>query len=101
MVGCAVKLGDGPFEPLILLAIAGSVPKVSRDQDLVYDACLQYDVDETPGVEPFVLDSPCGVIFSDGSELSPFVYRERLSATGANGYERCVNQNTRLRRSLR
>ena len=72
-----------------------------RDQDLVYDACLQYDVDETPGVEPFVLDSPCGVIFSDGSELSPFVYRERLSATGANGYERCVNQNTRLRRSLR
>ena len=72
-----------------------------RDQDLVYDACLQYDVDETPGVEPFVLDSPCGVMFSDGSELSPFVYRERLSANGANGYERCVNQNTRLRRSLR
>ena len=27
MVGCAVKLGDGPFEPLILLAIVGSVPK--------------------------------------------------------------------------
>ena len=27
MVGCAVKLGDGPFEPLILLAIAGPVPK--------------------------------------------------------------------------
>jgi hypothetical protein len=72
-----------------------------RDQDLVYDACLQYDVDESPGVEPFVLDCPCGVMFSDGSELSPFVYRERLSANGANGYERCVNQNTRLRRSLK
>ena len=27
MVGCAVKLGDGPFSPLILLAIAGPVPK--------------------------------------------------------------------------
>ena len=27
MVGCAVKLGDGPFEPLILLAIVGPVPK--------------------------------------------------------------------------
>ncbi len=27
MVGCAVKLGDGPFEPLILLAIVGAVPK--------------------------------------------------------------------------
>ena len=27
MVGCAVKLGDGPFEPLILLAIVGSVPQ--------------------------------------------------------------------------
>ena len=27
MAGCTVKLGDGPFEPLILLAIAGSVPK--------------------------------------------------------------------------
>ena len=27
MVGCAVKLGGGPFEPLILLVIAGSVPK--------------------------------------------------------------------------
>ena len=27
MVGCAMKLGDGPFEPLILLAIVGSVPK--------------------------------------------------------------------------
>ena len=39
--------------------------------------------------------------YSDGSELSPFVYRERLSANGANGYERCVNQNTRLRRSLK
>ena len=72
-----------------------------RDQDLVYDACLEYDVDETPGVEPLVLDCPCGVMFSDGSELSPFVYRERLSANGANGYERCVNQNTRLRRYLK
>ena len=30
MVGCAVKLGDGPFEPLILLAIAGSVPKILK-----------------------------------------------------------------------
>ncbi len=30
MVGCAVKLGDGPFEPLILLAIVGSVPKNAR-----------------------------------------------------------------------
>ena len=29
MVGCAVKLGDGPFEPLILLAIVGPVPKKS------------------------------------------------------------------------
>lgn len=27
MVGCAVKLGGGPFEPLILLVIAGPVPK--------------------------------------------------------------------------
>ena len=27
MAGCAVKLGDGPFEPLILLAIGGPVPK--------------------------------------------------------------------------
>ena len=27
MAGCAVKLGDGPFEPLILRPIVGSVPK--------------------------------------------------------------------------
>ena len=31
MVGCAVKLGDGPFEPLILLAIVGPVPKNIKD----------------------------------------------------------------------
>ena len=28
MAGYAVKLGGGPFEPLILLAIVGSVPKM-------------------------------------------------------------------------
>ena len=36
MVGCAVKLGDGPFEPLILLAIAGPVPKLSDWKNLAY-----------------------------------------------------------------
>lgn len=72
-----------------------------RDQDLVYDACLQYDVDETPGVVPFVLDSPCGVMFSDGSELSPFAYRERLAKDGVDGYGRCENLNKCKRRTLK
>lgn len=72
-----------------------------RDQDLVYDACLEYDVDETPGVEPLVLDCPCGVIFSDGSELSPFVYRERLTKDGEDGYGKCANLNKVRRRTLK
>ena len=72
-----------------------------RDQDLVYDACLQYDVDEAPGVEPLVLDSPCGVMFSDGSELSPFAYRERLAKDGADGYGRCINLNKVKRRAIK
>ena len=72
-----------------------------RDQDLVYDACLEYDVDETPGVEPLVLDCPCGVIFSDGSELSPFVYRERLTKGGEDGYGKCANLNKVRRRTLK
>ena len=72
-----------------------------RDQDLVYDSCLQYDVDETPGVEPFVLDSPCGVMFSDGSELSPLAYRERLAKDGEDGYGSCVNLNEVKRRAIK
>ena len=72
-----------------------------RDQDLVYDSCLQYDVDETPGVEPFVLDSPCGVMFSDGSELSPLAYRERLAKDGEDGYGSCVNLNKVKRRAIK
>ena len=72
-----------------------------RDQDLVYDACLEYDVDETPGVEPLVLACPCGVIFSDGSELSPFVYRERLTKDGEDGYGSCVNLNKVKRRAIK
>ena len=72
-----------------------------RDQDLVYDSCLQYDVDETPGVEPFVLDSPCGVMFSDGSELSPLAYRERLAKNGEDGYGSCVNLNKVKRRTIK
>ena len=56
---------------------------------------------ETPGVEPFVLDSPCGVMFSDGSELSPLAYRERLAKNGEDGYGSCVNLNKVKRRAIK
>lgn len=72
-----------------------------QDQDCVYDACLEYDGDDAPGDAPIDYAVPCGVAFSDGSELSPFVYRERLSKNGSNGYGRCVNLNTRTRRVLK
>ena len=72
-----------------------------QDQDCVYDACLEYDGDDAPGDASSDYAVPCGVAFSDGSELSPFVYRERLSKNGSNGYGRCVNLNTRTRRVLK
>ena len=71
------------------------------DQDLVYDACLEYDGDDTPGEEPVEYVVPSMIIFSDGNELSPFAYRERLSQNGTSGYGRCQNQNMRIRRCLR
>ena len=61
------KSGDGPFEPLILLAIAGPVPQKN----------------------------------SDGSELSPFAYRERLAKDGEDGYGSCVNLNKVKRRAIK
>lgn len=82
-------MGTATVRPLILRPIVGPVPKV------------KYDVDEAPGVEPLVLDSPCGVMFSDGSELSPLAYRERLAKDGEDGYGSCVNLNKVKRRAIK
>ncbi|MBR4170507.1 MAG: hypothetical protein IKR48_02515, partial [Kiritimatiellae bacterium] len=58
------------------------------DDDLVFDACLRYNGAATPA-DSFRAELPVGVLFSDGDEGSPFVYRERLCSPGADGYERC------------
>ena len=58
------------------------------DGDLVFDACLRYNGAATP-TDSFRAELPVGVMFSDGDEGSPFVYRERLCVPGTNGYDRC------------
>ena len=71
------------------------------DQDLVYDACIQYDGGEVLGCAPVEFVVPQGVMFCDGSEQAPFVYRERLSKDGSDGYGNCSNLYQRIRRAIR
>ena len=52
MVGCAVKLGDGPFEPLILLAIAGPVPKNTLGIRMNVSTGVFYDGDDDNTFNP-------------------------------------------------
>jgi len=72
------------------------------DADLIYDACLKYDGDSNPSVEPRVECLPLGVIFSDGSPLSPYAYRERLAKVSTGGYADCIARPERkIRRPLK
>ena len=70
----------------------------ASDSDKVFDACLQYDGDTDPISEPRAKTHPVSIVFSDGNESAPYVYRERLSTPGTSGYDRCLaNPSKKLR----
>ena len=69
------------------------------DSDLVFDACLQYDGDADPQHAPRTASQPVSVPFSDGNSGSPFVYRERLTPAGPDGYESCISRPMEKRRN--
>ena len=72
------------------------------DSDLIYDACISVDHDIDPGAFPYSKYLPAGMVFSDGSPLSPFAYRECLTPSLSGGYECCVSSPTKkIRRLIR
>ena len=74
----------------------------ANDSDRVFDACLNYDGDADPTSEPRTKEQPVDVAFSDGNPSAPFVYRERLTPSGTNGYDRCLsNPSTKIRLPVR
>jgi hypothetical protein len=60
--------------------------------DAIYDACLKVDGDGAPSSAPRTELYPTNMIFSDGNQGSPYVYRERLAQPGPIGYGRCAAQ---------
>ena len=72
------------------------------DGDLIFDPCLKVDGDGDPSALPQTELLPTGMMFSDGNQAAPFVYRERLASPGANGYGLCVARpTTKQRRSFK
>ncbi|MCW5553213.1 MAG: HYR domain-containing protein [Verrucomicrobiae bacterium] len=72
------------------------------DSDTVFDACLKVDGDGDPSAPPRSERTPANMIFSDGDQNAPYVYRESLASPGAPGYGSCVSQPaTRVRRMIR
>ena len=69
------------------------------DSDYVYDACLKY-ID--PAATNNLPQLPFSVRFSDGSPDYPYVYRERLTPPGPDGYDRCIARpDTKIRRRVK
>lgn len=62
------------------------------DGDSIFDPCLKVDGNGDPSAVPRTELMPIGLMFSDGNQGVPYVYRESLAAPGANGYGRCVAQ---------
>ena len=62
------------------------------DGDSVFDACLRYDGDGDPTTAPRREELPTGIQFSDGNPSAPYVYRERLSPPGSDGYDSCISR---------
>ena len=74
----------------------------ANDSDRVFDACLQYDGDADPASEPRTKEQPVNVVFSDGNALAHFVYRERLTPSSTNGYDRCLsNPSMKIRHPVK
>ncbi len=72
------------------------------DGDSIFDPCLKVDGNGDPSAPPRTELLPTGMVFSDGNQGAPYVYRESLSAPGANGYGRCVAQpGSKLRRPIK
>ena len=57
--------------------------------DKVFDACLLLDGDASPSTAPHSSMHATNIPFSDGNPAAPFVYKERLTAPGSNGYDKC------------
>jgi len=68
------------------------------DGDSIFDPCLKVDGNGDPSAAPRTELLPTGMVFSDGNQGAPYVYRESLAAPGANGYGRCVAQPTSKQR---
>jgi len=72
------------------------------DSDKVYDPCLKVDGNGDPSAAPRTAELPADITFSDGSEGSPYVYRESLAAPGADGYGECLSRpTTKVRRPVK
>ncbi len=69
------------------------------DLDMVFDACLKYGGDDNP-IDAVLRTPmlPVAIQFSDGDPGSPFLYRERLVPSGADGYEKCESIPFRKKR---
>jgi hypothetical protein len=62
------------------------------DGDSIFDPCLKVDSNGDPSAAPRTELLPTGMMFSDGNQGAPYVYRESLASPGASGYGRCVAQ---------
>jgi len=70
------------------------------NSDKVNDACLKVDGNGAPSSEPRTAELPTDVTFSDGSQGTPYVYREKLAKPGASGYDKCLcKPATKVRRT--
>jgi hypothetical protein len=80
--------GDAAFE---YHAVAWNGTATSSDD--VFDACVKVDGDLDPTVNPPGTEACVdGMAFEDVTPGAPYVYRERLAAPGATGYDRCIAQ---------
>lgn len=72
------------------------------DTDLVFDACLNVDGDDSPGSSPYAKTLPAALVFCDGSPGAPIVYKEMLTPNSQDGYQKCDSaQSNKTRRLLR
>jgi len=72
------------------------------DGDTIFDPCLKVDGNGDPSADPRTELLPTGMIFSDGNQGAPYVYRESLAAPGAAGYGVCVAQpSSKQRRPIK
>lgn len=59
------------------------------ERDMVFDACLRINGAGDPSSFFRTEKMPVKMIFSDGFEGAPYVYRESLAVPGKRGYDKC------------